>query len=91
MLLRIDLGAYRVELQFLPTEWLNLLLNHVKPQHLHLHFWIISQLPQHNLVTHVKTHKNRRTKVLLDVLTLILLQLNQVYKVTFNLAEIIDL
>ena len=90
MLLRISFGARHVELQFRATKWLNLLLNDIKPQHFHFYFWIVSQLPQNDLVSHMETYKNRRAQVLLDVFTLILLQLDQVYKIAFNLAKIID-
>ena len=89
-MLQICLGAHQVQLQLLSAKWLDLLLNYIKPQHFHFDLRIIRQLPQHNLMAHMETDENGRAEVLLDVLTLILLQLDEIYKVALDLAEVIE-
>ena len=70
------------------TEWLKVILNDIEPNHLHLDFWKIGELPENNLVTHVKWHEYIWAKVFNRILSAILRDLYHTDKVSFDLVEI---
>lgn len=70
------------------TKWLYLIGHDVKPNELHFNFRIIGRLPYHNLAALMQRQENRGAKVLILILPLIVLQLNQIYKVTAYLSKV---
>jgi len=66
-------------------------LDYVEPDHLHFYLWVVGDLPQDYLVAHMHRHENGRAKVLGQIFSLVLFQLDHVHEVSLHLGKVKDL